>query len=414
MFDRKIENNNDQKNTIPTQNPVIEYVMLVNKAVVELQANSLKTTRFNDGLENVRAILKRLLAIITRALPAIENIKSTSAPVKLPVELAHRLQLAEKLSRQSEETLKSIQREYSNRKQLIALMQTELQKNANEIDHDSAIQHIRSLQQRYKALLTEMSLIKSQLASVVKSNNEFSFQSLFGSNRKNPTQLCYIESNLKKVEKEILMVEEELGDDITTDFYRENTILITECANQLIRVNKEYSAKIRAAEDELKLRETNLFKLYVESEKIKLQSICSIDRALMLLIVRINILLIAVDQAIDQAYQRYNGVNKTQSSRITTMFSSAEPNFATLIKISSDCKTQIQAMNSAIRCPESGNLTVAELIERYNSADVMTQIAFTNDHCADSVIEDIIPRVANESVTPLLSSERLLRRPSGI
>lgn len=414
MFDRKIENNYDQKNTIPTQNPVIEYVLQVNKAVVELQANSLKTTRFNDGLENVRAILKRLLATISRAMPAIENIKSTSGPVKLPVELTHRLQLTEKLSRQSEEILKNIQQEYSNRKRLIALMQTELQKKANEIDHDSVIQHKRSLQQRYKSLLTERSLIKSQLASVEKNNNEFSFQSLFGSSRKNPTQLCYIESNLRKVEKELVVVGDELGADITTDFYRENTELITECANQLIRLNKEYSAKIRAAEDELKLRETNLFKLYVESEKIKLQSICSIDRALMLSIVRINVLLIAVDQAIDQAYQRYNGMNKTQSSRITTMFSSAEPNFATLIKISSDCQTQIQAMNSAIRCPESGNLTVAELIERYNSADVITQIAFTSDQCADSVIEDIVPRAVNENVTALLSSERLLRRPSGI
>lgn len=414
MLNRKITDNPEQTSGVPTQNPVIEYVEILHKTAIELQTNSFKTTKFKDGLDNIRECIKRLLLIINSALPAIEKIKTITAPVKLSPELTHRMQAAERLTNQSEETLKNIQQEYSKRKRLIAITQEKYQQQLNEIDNNSEIQRKRALQQKYKSLLSEKGMIQAQLTALESKNQTSSIKSIFGSNKKNPTQLCYVELNLKAVEKEIAATHKELGDELSTDFYNENSVLLTECANQLLRVNKEFGIKIKAAEDELKLRETNLFKLYVESEKIKFQSVCSIDRDLMILIVKMNALLGQIDQAIDLAYQQYQQKNKVQSSRNNTLFPNAEPNFASLIKIANNCQSQLHEMNGVIRCPESGNLTIAELMQRYTSTDEATRAAFLSDKNSEDVVDTILPRTSNEHVTPLLSSERLLRRPGGV
>lgn len=414
MRNRKIKETSEQTSAVPTQNPVIEYVEMLHKTAIELQTSSFKTTRFNDGLDNVRDNIKRLLLAINNALPAIEKIKSTPVSVIYPPELTHRLQSAEKFSNQAEESLKKVQQEFSKRKRLIALTQDRYRQQLAEIDNNNEIQRKRALQQKYKYLLTEKGMIQAQLTALEKKNQTSSIRSIFGSNKKNPTQLCYVELNLKTVEKAIAATRKELGDELSTDFYNENSVLLTECANQLLRVNREYDVKIKAAEDELKLRETNLFKLYVESEKIKFQSVCSIDRGLMILIVKMNAILSQLDQAIDVAFKRHQEKNKVQSSRNSALFPGIEPNFSSLIKISSNCQLQIHDMNNVIRCPESGNLTVVELMQRYASIDEASRMAFLSDQDAESVVDIILPQTTNEHITPLLSSERLLRRPSGV
>jgi hypothetical protein len=188
MLNRKITDNPEQTSAVPTQNPVIEYVEILHKTAIELQTNSFKTTKFKDGLDNIRECIKRLLLIINSALPAIGKIKTITAPVKLSPELTHRMQAAERLTNQSEETLKNIQQEYSKRKRLIAITQEKYQQQLNEIDNNSEIQRKRALQQKYKSLLSEKGMIQAQLTALESKNQTSSIKSIFGSNKKNSTQ----------------------------------------------------------------------------------------------------------------------------------------------------------------------------------------------------------------------------------